>query len=336
MIGKNFASTDRLECQVALRILCGELGIVEGVRALHCAVENDEKLAVSEPFMLLRAVDSEVNAFTPVESRSLYSSEYLAAEDKQLALFITKVRDDVFALCRMILENNAGPDSNAEGSHSTFRQDSAGAIIGYHTWGERGEPVQRTDMTNKKYEGVDMPHSHFFVALNVNSHEKVFRGNELRVRATPLNEIPRCGIAKMASVPSKMEFGFHDCLVNGFRWHDRKKFFVIYLQYIAKWIAPTAEAENYRFEIAAAELTFKNTSETMLSFNWGLWVLSARMDGIVVTESRPTASGVVEHHYRIDFAFPRAFVSFWSTGFELTLLHDPILCEHQRLPVSDE
>jgi hypothetical protein len=321
---------------IALKILTGETSIVEGLRALRCLVANDEKIAASEPLMLLRFIDSELDAFPPVEKRNLYSCEYLAVLDAELVAYLTRVQNDVFSACQMILEDTTGPDSNAEGLHSTFRRDASGMIFMYETWNENGMSVQRTDNIRKIDDGVGSPHCHLFSVPSLNWEKETPRGEELGVRAATVDEIPRCEMISVPREVSRLEFGFHDCLVSGFRWHDGKNIFVFHLQYITRWIPPTGGAVNFRFEIADAELTFQNVSETMLSFDWGLSPLTARIDRVTTVKSRTAASGVVEHHYRIEFTQPRAFVTLWSSGHVVKLLHEPVLCDRQHLPTRDE
>jgi hypothetical protein len=142
-------------------------------------------------------------------------------------------------------------------------------------------------------------------------------------------------MATMTHVLSESECGFHDCQVDGFRWHERPSLFVVYLQYITNWIAPIGGAVKYQFEIAEAELTFRSVSEIVVSFDWSRCAFTVQIDDLRILESRPTPSGVMDHHYRIDFSNPYAFITLWSTGFDLKLLHDPILCEHQYLQAID-
>jgi hypothetical protein len=143
-------------------------------------------------------------------------------------------------------------------------------------------------------------------------------------------------VATVIPVFSEAECGFHDCRVHGFQWHRTQGLFVVHLQYIVRWIAPIEHSENYKFEIAEAELVFRGASQVVISFDWSRCENMVQIDDLVKIESRPAQSGVREHQYRIDFSNPHAFVTVWSTGFDVKLLHDPILCDCQYLPAVDQ
>ena len=128
---------------------------------------------------------------------------------------------------------------------------------------------------------------------------------------------------------------FHDCHVQGVRWHRDSFSFSMDMQYILEWIPPADGASGYRFSISEAELTFRSVDELKITMDWTGSAPDAQISSIRVLESRRTPNGASQRLFEIEFNDPDALISLWSTGYELTLLRAPVLSRTQSISSPD-
>lgn len=132
---------------------------------------------------------------------------------------------------------------------------------------------------------------------------------------------------------AKME-SFHDCHVHGFHWRRDQFTFSMDIQYILEWIRPSDASSKYRFLICEARITFRSVSDLRVSMDWSGSALDAEIGAVRVLQSRPTPNGKVERHFEIEFSDPDGVISLWSSGYEVTLLQEPITSETPTIPLS--
>lgn len=128
---------------------------------------------------------------------------------------------------------------------------------------------------------------------------------------------------------------FHDCHADGFHWSRNRFTFSIDIQYILEWIAPSDASSGYRFSICEARLIFQGVSELKVSMDWSGSALDSEIGAMRVLESRTTPNGQLERHFEIEFADPDGIISLWSTGYEVSLLQEPVISEVTNIPLSD-
>jgi hypothetical protein len=87
----------------AQTILAGEVGLIQGVRHLtgigHRLVRD---LWADPDFSILGAIDSETDDLPVGQVRAHWNPAALAAKDREIADYESKVRDAVLAACRSI------------------------------------------------------------------------------------------------------------------------------------------------------------------------------------------------------------------------------------------
>jgi hypothetical protein len=108
------------------------------------------------------------------------------------------------------------------------------------------------------------------------------------------------------------------------------------IQYILKWIEPTAASSGaYRFSICEARLIFRSVSELKVSMDWSDSALDSEIAAVRVLKSRATPNGQLERYFEIGFSDPDGIISLWSTGYEVSLLAEPVISEVTSIPLSD-
>lgn len=126
---------------------------------------------------------------------------------------------------------------------------------------------------------------------------------------------------------------FHDCKVEGIRWKRRAFELVLDLQYILKWIPPREEEASYRFLMVKSRLRFRGVEEARIEMDWSKDLLGpAEIESMVVEEARKLTTGGTQRRFVISFSQPDGEISLWSTGYELELLEEPVLCDLPSLP----
>jgi hypothetical protein len=125
---------------------------------------------------------------------------------------------------------------------------------------------------------------------------------------------------------------FHDCHMRGMSWNGDEHSFVIALDYIVEWIAPDTSTPNYRFRISRAEIVFESANEVEMSLAWSpSQLLVCQIDSVHIEETRTTPNGTVEKKYVFAPSTTDGVLSLWSTGYEVTLLSEPVVCTTTRL-----
>jgi hypothetical protein len=128
---------------------------------------------------------------------------------------------------------------------------------------------------------------------------------------------------------------FHDCHVHGLRWRRDTFSFSMDVQYILEWISPTQDSSGYRFSISEAHLTFKNVDDLKLAMEWSGIALDSQIASLRIGGTRTTPNGELQRYFEIEFSEPEAFISLWSTGYEVALLHEPRLSDVTSIPLVD-
>jgi hypothetical protein len=128
---------------------------------------------------------------------------------------------------------------------------------------------------------------------------------------------------------------FHDCYAHGLHWRRDQFTFCIDLQYILEWIAPSDASSGYRFSICEAWLMFRGVSELKVSMDWSGSALDSEIGAMRVLKSRTTPNGQLDRYFEIEFADPDGIISLWSTGYEVSLLQEPVSSEVTSTPLSD-
>jgi hypothetical protein len=128
---------------------------------------------------------------------------------------------------------------------------------------------------------------------------------------------------------------FHDCHVHGLRWRGDRFTFSLSLQYILQWITPTDGAPSYRFSISEGELMFRNVDELKVSLDWSGAALDAQIMSVQLLKTRTTPSGAAQRYFEIEFADPIGTISLWATGYELSLLSEPVISEVTSIPHNE-
>ena len=128
---------------------------------------------------------------------------------------------------------------------------------------------------------------------------------------------------------------FHDCHVHGLHWRHDRFAFSLDLQYVLKWIEPSdASSGAYRFLVSEARLVFRGASDLKVSMDWSGAALDSEIAALRVLHSRTTPNGQVERCFEIEFSEPDGTISLWSTGYEVTLLEEPVMSEVPSIPLS--
>jgi hypothetical protein len=128
---------------------------------------------------------------------------------------------------------------------------------------------------------------------------------------------------------------FHDCHVQGLQWRRDQFTFAMNLQYIVEWITPRPPTSGYRFSISEGRLTFRDVDELKVSMDWSSAALDAQIAHVQILKTRMTPNGRLQRFFEIEFADPDATISLWSTGYEVRLLHEPVISTVTSLPQSD-
>ena len=103
-----------------------------------------------------------------------------------------------------------------------------------------------------------------------------------------------------------------------------------YVLAVQKW------AELTSAKPMADLVTFRYAAELKLSLDWGRANLGAQIAALRVVGSRMTPNGVVlERAFEIEFADVEGLISFWSTGYEISVLDPPVISDTTRIPISD-
>jgi hypothetical protein len=128
---------------------------------------------------------------------------------------------------------------------------------------------------------------------------------------------------------------FHDCHVHGLHWRRDSFTFSMNLQYILEWVAPSDGSSGYRFSISEGELTFHDVDELKVSMDWSDAALDAEIAAVRISTTRTTPNGRLQRYFEIEFADPDAIISLWSTGYEVRLLHEPVISAVTSIPFSE-
>jgi hypothetical protein len=138
----------------------------------------------------------------------------------------------------------------------------------------------------------------------------------------------------LSELEAKLE-SFHDVHVHGLRWRRDQFSFSMDLQYILQWIESTGGAAAYRFSICEARLVFRDVDELKISMEWSSESLDSQIDVVRILESRMTPNGQVQQYFEIEFSNPQAGIMFWSTGYEVCLLTEPVISDVTSIPLSE-
>jgi hypothetical protein len=125
---------------------------------------------------------------------------------------------------------------------------------------------------------------------------------------------------------------FHDCHVHGLRWLRDRFSFSMDLQYILEWIEPSGGFSGFRFSICEGVLTFRNVDDLRVSMDWSGAALDSQIGSLQVLKTRATPNGATQRYFEIEFSDPEAFVSLWSTGYEVELLGEPVVSDVTGIP----
>jgi hypothetical protein len=128
---------------------------------------------------------------------------------------------------------------------------------------------------------------------------------------------------------------FHDCHVHGLHWRRDRFTFSMNLQYILEWITPPNVSSAYRFSISEGQLIFRDVDELRISMDWSSAALDAQIAAVRILKARTTPNGRLQRHFEVEFADPDAVITLWSTGYEVRLLHEPVISEMTNIPLSD-
>jgi hypothetical protein len=134
---------------------------------------------------------------------------------------------------------------------------------------------------------------------------------------------------------AKLE-SFHDCHAYGLHWRRDQFIFSLDIQYILEWIEPSDAATGaYRFLVSEARLVFRSANEVKVSMDWSHSALDAEIEAVRVLGSRTTPNAQIERCFEIEFADPDGTILIWSTGYEVVLLHEPVVSEVPSIPLSE-
>ena len=126
---------------------------------------------------------------------------------------------------------------------------------------------------------------------------------------------------------------FHDCHVHGLHWRRDTFSFSMDIQYILEWIEPNDGTSGYRFSISEARLRFRDVDDLKVALDWSGLALDSQIASIRMLKTRTTPTGALQRYFEIEFADPEAIISLWSTGYELALLHEPVLSNVTSIPL---
>ena len=89
---------------IAKGVLGGHIGIIDGCRQLSTlGHEVVPDWRVDDDFVVFGALDSETDHLPIGEPRRLWDPVALAQKDVEIKRFETRVREDVFAACRSVI-----------------------------------------------------------------------------------------------------------------------------------------------------------------------------------------------------------------------------------------
>ncbi|MCR9166583.1 MAG: hypothetical protein NXI35_38315 [bacterium] len=123
--------------------------------------------------------------------------------------------------------------------------------------------------------------------------------------------------------------------MHGVQWRWDQFTLALDLQYILKWIEPSAASASYRFLVSEARLIFRDASDPKIAMDWDGAGLDSQIEGVRELGSRTTPNGQLERFFEIAFADPDGKISVWSTGYEVILLTEPLVSEVPTIPLSD-
>jgi hypothetical protein len=129
---------------------------------------------------------------------------------------------------------------------------------------------------------------------------------------------------------------FHDVHVHGLHWRRDQFSFLMDAQYILEWIAPIGNSTSYRFLICESRIMFRDVDDLKVSMDWSGAALDTQIDVVRILKSRTTPSGRLQQHYEIEFSDPEGSIMFWSTGYEVRLLGEPVISAVTSIPMSDD
>ena len=125
--------------------------------------------------------------------------------------------------------------------------------------------------------------------------------------------------------------GFHDCHLSGAHWNSDTFEVTFEIDYIVKWLEPTAAEQAYRFWVSPAELCFMNVDDLHLELAWDGLALDCSVQELHRQEMRTTPNGMAQWKWELEFSVPEGRIVFWATDFELRIKNSPTLSATQRL-----
>jgi hypothetical protein len=69
--------------------------------------------------------------------------------------------------------------------------------------------------------------------------------------------------------------------------------------------------------------------------DWRDAELDAQIAAVRIVKTRTTPSGRLQRYFEIEFADLDAVISLWSTGYEVSLLQEPVISAVQSIPLSN-
>lgn len=87
-------------------MLDGSLHLVDGVRRLS-SLSDDETRRSQPAFLVIRAIESDADAFPIGASRAQCAPDYLKEADAELEQYLDRVRGELLAACREIVQSYA-------------------------------------------------------------------------------------------------------------------------------------------------------------------------------------------------------------------------------------
>jgi len=130
-------------------------------------------------------------------------------------------------------------------------------------------------------------------------------------------------LAESAAPPES----FHDCHVHGLSWLRNEFCFSMKLNYILKWIAPSAPQTSFRFLISEASLTFHDVDELKLSLDWSESALDLEIAALTVRTSRTTPTGRPQRLFEFDLAQPNGRITLWSSSYSVLLIGEAVISD---------
>lgn len=116
---------------------------------------------------------------------------------------------------------------------------------------------------------------------------------------------------------------FHDCYVHGLRWSQRSFSFIVDLDYIVQWVAPSEALGSYCFLVSRASLVFENADDVSVTIDWAGAGLEAQLSGLRLDGERSAPSGVKQQRYVLEFSNVDGGIALWATRYEVHLWTEP-------------